>query len=120
MNANSAIVNHFTSELRRLESESTVHTIKKRYIQASKEAKADVKILSHDNCGHLLKLGDFDASVQTYTPKLQIGGKIANCTIAIVAAKGIMKSHDPSLLKFSDLSLSWARSLQERMNFFCP
>lgn len=117
MNGNSAAVKHFTSELGRPVSESTVRSIKKQYIQASKQATGDVITLPHGNRGRPLKLGDFDISVQTYVRKLRISGGIVNRTIVIAAAKGILKSHDPSLLNSFDLSPRWARSLLERMNF---
>lgn len=117
MNGNSAAVKHFTSELGRPVSESTIRSIKKQYVEAFKQAKADVKTLPHGNRGRPLKLGDFDASVQTYIRKLRIAGGIVNRTIVIAAAKGIVKSHDPSLLNSFDLSPSWARCLLERMNF---
>ena len=75
-------------------SESTIRSIKKKYIQAFKQAKADVTTLPHGNSSRSLKLGDFDTSVQIYICKLQIAGGIVNCTIAIAAAKGIVESHD--------------------------
>ena len=48
---------------------------------------------------------------------MQIAGGIVNCSIAIAAAKGIVKSHDSSLLNSFDLSPSKAKSLLQRMNF---
>ena len=48
---------------------------------------------------------------------MRIAGRIVNRTIAIASIKGIVKSHDPSLLNYFDLSPSWARSLLKRMNF---
>ena len=62
MKGNSAAVKHFTFELGRLVSESTIHSMKKQYIQASKQAKANVTTLPYGNCGHPLKLGDFSAN----------------------------------------------------------
>ena len=53
MNEKSAAVKHFTSELERAVNESTVRSIKKQYIQVSKQAKADETILTHGNCDHL-------------------------------------------------------------------
>ena len=117
MKGNSAAVKYFISELGRPVSEPTICSIKKQYIQASKQPNANITILPQGNCSRPLKLGDFDASVQTYIHKLWIAGRIVNCTTAIATAKRIVKSHDPSLLNSFNLSPSWTRSLLERMNF---
>jgi hypothetical protein len=91
------------------------------YIKASANAKCDSTELPHANRGRPLKLGDFDARVQQYIRKLHEAGGVANSTIIIAAAKGIVKSDSPTLLNEAggsiEITSAWAKSLLVRMNF---
>jgi len=73
----------------------------------------------HGACGKLVKLGVLDEQVQNYIRKLRMCGGIVNQTVVVSAATGILRSHDPSLLKENgghiDFSRKWSESIMQRM-----
>ena len=116
-------VRKFTKDLGKPLSESTVRSMKKRYLEELSKRKdpTDVTSLEHKNRGQPLLVGkDIEHSLSVYLKNLQVAGGVVNRSIIIAAAKGIIKHRNRSLLKEYGGSLSltraWAYSFMKRHN----
>ena len=106
---------------------STIHSIKKDYLQSVKESRkrddsCDVDELPLRKRGRPFLLGDrLDRMVQEYLLKLRDGGGVVSARVVVGAAQGIVKAYDKSKLEeFGGhilLNRPWAYSLLKRMKF---
>ena len=86
----------FSRKLSHRVSETTVHSIKKVYLEGMKEKRAaeddgDVTLLPPKKCGRPVLLGeDLDSKVQMYLKKVR--GGVVSARIAMAAARGILLS----------------------------
>ena len=116
---------HFTRTLGHHASETTVHFIKKAYLEELKRKRSEeseVSVLPYKKHGRLLLLGDLlDEKVQTYLRGVWDGGGVVSARIAQAAARGILMSGKQSLLAEKggpvELNRFWAYSLLTRMKF---
>ena len=106
--------------------ESTVHSIKKAYLDEIKKLRArgeeGLDSLPHRKQGKPLLLGDkIDNMVQAYIRRVREHGGPVSSQIVIGAARGIVAMLNKEKLKefggHIDLNRHWALSLLHRMNF---
>ena len=122
-----AAARYFSRKLGHRVSETTVHLIKKAYLEGKKEKRAaeddgDVTVLPPKKHGKPVLLGeDLDRKVQLYLKKVREGGGVVSARIAMAAARGILLSYDRiQLAEFgghAELNRHWAYSLLSRMKF---
>ena len=120
-----AAARHFTRKLGGNVSVSTVHSIKKAYIETLKrnaDNEGDITALPLKKRGRPLMLGEeLDKSVQVYLRKVRECGGVVTSRIAVAAARGILLHYDRSMLaEFGghvQFNLPWGYSLLKRMNF---
>ncbi len=117
----------FSRKLSYRVSVTTVHSIKKVYLEGIKEKRAleddgDVTVLPPKKRGRAVLLGeDLDWKVQVYLKYVRDGGGVVSARIAMAAARGILLTCDRSkLAEFGghvELNRHWAYSLLGRMKF---
>ena len=119
----SATSKHFSKKLGIKISKTSVHSIRKSYLrELSVNNNQDLSILPTKKRGRHLLLGQkLDKLIQMYQQKVRDGGGVVTARIVMVAAKGIILSHDRSqLVEYGghiNLNLNRAYSLLKRMNF---
>lgn len=106
---------------------TTVHSIKKAYLEETRAKRAaedegEVTSLPLKKRGRPVLLGEeLDSMVQQYLTKVREGGGVVTARIAVAAARGILMSCDRSkLVEFGghvELNRHWAYSLLNRMKF---
>ena len=100
---------HFSKELDKPVSESTVRSIRDRHkrrvlkvkrntVSTDKDVKFAGSTLPKENRGPPLLLGDMDKSIQNYLKAIREAGGFINTSIAIAGSKGIIESSNPGLL----------------------
>ena len=123
-----AAANHFPRKFSPKVTKTTVHSIKRAYLQGVREKKAatddddTLKDLPLKKRGRPVLYGEaLDSKVQTYLRKVREGGGVVTARIVIAAAKGIVLSCDWLILaKFGGhvrLNRHWAYSLLTCMKF---
>ena len=96
--------NYFSRKLGRKVSQSSIHSFKWAYLKSMKENRGDssdedIAELPHKKRGRPFLLGkDIDEQVQLYLHKIQENGGVITASVAVSAAKGIMKSCDVTQL----------------------
>ena len=85
---------HFTRTLRQHVRETTVHSIKKAYLEELKRKRSEeneVSVLPYKKRGRLLLPGDLlDEKLQTYLRGVRDGDGLVSARIAQAAARGIL------------------------------
>ena len=122
-----AAARFFTRKFDYQVSETTLHTMKKAYLQEVtrkrvNEDNENIDLLPHQKRGRPVFLGEsLDGKVQMYLRRVWDGGGVVTERIAIAAAWDILLSCDRSkLVEFGGhvmLNRFWAYSLLKRMNF---
>jgi len=112
---------HFSKELERNVTPSTVSSILKRYRQHLAANPSGVDFLKNNRGRPLLLPGNVDARVQTYLKAIRLTGGVVNTTVAIATAMGVAERLSPYILKtnggwLSTTSRAWGKSLLTRMN----
>ena len=120
---------HFSKELDKPVSESTVRSIRDRHkrrvlkvkrntVSTDKYVKFAESTLPKENRGRPLLLGK---SIQNYLKPIREAGGVINTSITIAGSKGIIESSNPGLLIENGgsvlLTKSWAASLLNRMGY---
>ncbi|XP_050408299.1 uncharacterized protein LOC126823474 isoform X2 [Patella vulgata] len=116
---NSLTAEKFSRELNMDVGESTVRSIKKRYLMSVQEMDTEIEALKSAPRGRPLMLGDIDKKiVQLVSEILQTGGTV-NGTIVTAIAKGAVRRENKSLLRENgghiDITRAWAQSFLTRM-----
>ena len=121
-----AAARFFTRKYGQQVSETTLHSVKKAYLQEVTRKRAieddkTVDVLPHQKRGRPILLGEsVDAKVQMYLRRVWDGGGVVTVRITVAAVRGILLSCDCSkLAEFGGpiiLNRFWA-SLLKRMNF---
>ena len=114
----------FSGELGHVVSKTTVQSIRKSYLQQVAKAVDPAKVISlpSNARGRPLLLGPIlDGCVRDYVEATRLAGGIVSRSIVVAAAKGIVRSKEPSLLKENggnvELGETWAVSLLRRANY---
>ena len=102
---------------------TTVHSIKRSYLESIKENRGEViTSLPVKKRGRPLLLGEsLDRMVQKYLKKVREGGGVVTARVVVAAARAIILTQDRSkLVEFGghiELNRAWAFSLLRRMKF---
>ena len=120
--------------------ESTARRLRSKYLDALSEACEEapkdpkkageavtVQTLETKERKRPLKLGaEMDAAVQEYIESLRLTGTVANATVVMAAAEGIVAARDVTKLRQHDghfygghinITKNWARSILDRMGY---
>lgn len=93
---------------------------KERICQSVQGAKGNTNVLAHGNKERPLMLCDFDKRVQQYLRNLRLAGGVVNHTVAVAAARGIIRNANSTLFKETggvDVSEARTTALLVRMNY---
>ena len=102
---------------------TTVHSIKRSYLESIKENRGEViTSLPVKKRGRPLLLGEsLDRMVQKYLKKVREGGGVVTARVVVAAVRAIILTQDRSkLVEFGghiELNRAWAFSLLRRMKF---
>lgn len=112
---------YFSRKLKGNINESTVHSIKKAYVQ-QRQSEQDVLVLPPKKRGRPVLLGaELDSKVQIYLKKLREKGASVSTRIVIAAARGIVMAYDRDILEefggHLRLTRHWGQSILTRMDF---
>ena len=117
---NTKAARHFSTKLGRKIAESTVCSMKQKFLKAVKENPTKpVTSLPNAKRGRPLMLGELDKRVQTAIQRIREDGGTINRHITLATATAIVRQHQPSLLKEHggplELNRHWCESLMKRM-----
>ena len=101
--------------------EKEIKKMKRKLCETDSSDDLGVTGLNPSKRGRKTLLGEkLDSKVQFFIKSVRDSGRVVNSAIVITAAKGIVLSHDRSLLFENgghfELTKSWAKSLLKRMN----
>ena len=117
---------HFSHQLKKKVSETTVRSIRDSYLMEVKRKRTDdvedITILPPKKRGRPLLLGEaLDTKVQLYLQKVREAGGTVTARIAVAAARGLLLKYDKTKLnEFGGpvcLNKPWAYALLQRMKF---
>ena len=118
---------YFSKKLGENVSESTVHSIKKVYVEELRKRRrsedtSDVDVFPLKKRGRPVLLGsEHDSKVQQYLKKLRESGASVSARIVVAAARGIIMSYDKDMLEefggHVRLNRHWAHSMMSRISF---
>ncbi len=117
---NTRAARHFSKELGRTINESTIRSIKTRYLTATKTGTV-VTELPNAKRGRPLLLGVHDDTVVEYVKSIRECGGVINRAIVISAAEGVLMAKNRGLLsKYGgpvELTRGWAESFLGRLGY---
>ncbi|WAR07101.1 hypothetical protein MAR_017059 [Mya arenaria] len=111
----------FTSDLNRKVIETTVRSMRDRYVKLKKTLGEEPTVLAHSPLGAPTLLGQYDETVHSYIRRMRVSGGVVNIRTVRAAAEGIMKKYARHKLRqfggHVAVEKSLARSILRRMGF---